>query len=113
MLKQAQTATRQAAETVAEEMDAAAREAAAKEAKYREGAFHYYLMQKFDLTQRESEVLRLFMEGLTVKQIAEHEVVSESTVKTHLSNVYPKLGVSTRKEAQKKIQAERERFFTA
>ena len=110
MLKQAQRATVEAASEAVAEVDAIA---AAKEAKYREGAFHYYLMQKFDLTQRESEVLRLFEGGLTVKQIAEEQVVSESTVKTHLSNVYPKLGVKTRKEALAKIQSEREHFFTA
>ena len=110
MLKQAQRATVEAASEAAAEVDAIA---AAKEAKYREGAFHYYLMQKFDLTQRESEVLRLFEDGMTVKQIAEEQVVSESTVKTHLSNVYPKLGVKTRKEALAKIQSEREHFFTA
>ena len=110
MLKQAQSATVEAASEAAAEVDAIA---AAKEAKYREGAFHYYLMQKFDLTQRESEVLRLFENGLSVKQIAEDQVVSESTVKTHLSNVYPKLGVKSRKEALAKVQSERENFFTA
>ncbi|MBQ3386178.1 MAG: LuxR family transcriptional regulator [Eggerthellaceae bacterium] len=110
MLRQAQNATVEAASEAMAEVDAIA---AAKEAKYREGAFHYYLMQKFDLTQRESEVLRLFETGLSVKEIAEEQVVSESTVKTHLSNVYPKLGVKTRKDALKKVQSERENFFTA
>ncbi|MBR3257409.1 MAG: response regulator transcription factor, partial [Eggerthellaceae bacterium] len=110
MLRQAQNATVEAASEAMAEVDAIA---AAKEAKYREGAFHYYLMQKFDLTQRESEVLRLFETGLSVKEIAEEQVVSESTIKTHLSNVYPKLGVKTRKDALKKVQSERENFFTA
>lgn len=114
MISQAQTATKDAVEKVTEELDAATEAAAkeaAKEAKYREDAFHYYLMQKFDLTQRESAVLRAFEEGASVREIAEREVVSESTIKTHLSNVYPKLAVKTRKEALTKIQSEREHFF--
>jgi NarL family two-component system response regulator LiaR len=52
-----------------------------------------------DLTQREHEVLKLMVDGLTNAEIAERLVVSLSTVKTHVSSVIAKLGASTRTEA--------------
>jgi NarL family two-component system response regulator LiaR len=52
-----------------------------------------------DLTEREREVLDLIVEGQTNPEIADHLIISESTVKTHVSNILSKLGVSTRTEA--------------
>lgn len=52
-----------------------------------------------DLTPREREVLELMVEGLHNNQIAERLVVSRATVKSHVSNVLAKLGVSSRSEA--------------
>jgi NarL family two-component system response regulator LiaR len=52
-----------------------------------------------DLTEREREVLALIVEGQTNPEIADRLIVSESTVKTHVSNILSKLGVSTRTEA--------------
>ena len=51
------------------------------------------------LTPREVEVLRLVAEGLANKQIAVRLQVSEKTVKTHVSNILAKLGVSARIQA--------------
>ena len=51
------------------------------------------------LTPREYEVLRIAAEGLSGPQIAERLVVSPATVKTHFSNIYEKLGVSSRAAA--------------
>jgi DNA-binding NarL/FixJ family response regulator len=51
------------------------------------------------LTERESEVLRLVASGASNRRIARHLSVTEQTVKFHLSNVYRKLGVSNRTEA--------------
>lgn len=52
-----------------------------------------------DLTEREREVLKLMVEGLTNNQIAERLVVSRSTVKFHVSSILSKMGVSSRTEA--------------
>jgi DNA-binding NarL/FixJ family response regulator len=43
-------------------------------------------------------VVELVMEGLTNPQIAERLFVSAQTVKTHMKNVFRKLGVSSRAE---------------
>ncbi len=51
------------------------------------------------LTPRESEVLALACEGLTVRQISSRLYVSEATTKSHLAGIYRKLGVSSRAQA--------------
>lgn len=52
-----------------------------------------------DLTEREREVLALMVEGLNNTQIAGKLSVSPSTIKSHVSNILSKLGVSSRTEA--------------
>ena len=51
------------------------------------------------LTPRELEVLRLLATGATNKAIAENLVLSERTVDRHVSNIFGKLGVSSRAAA--------------
>lgn len=53
----------------------------------------------YDLTDREKEILNLMVEGLPNTAIADRLVVSQSTVKFHVSNVLSKLGVGSRTEA--------------
>jgi NarL family two-component system response regulator LiaR len=53
------------------------------------------------LTEREEEVLVLLVNGLSNAVIAERLCVSQGTVKFHVSNIYHKLGVSSRIEAVK------------
>lgn len=53
------------------------------------------------LTQRESEILRLLVNGLTNKQIAIELDLQEITVKIHVRNVYRKIGTQNRAQAVK------------
>ena len=52
-----------------------------------------------DLTDREREVLDCLGDGLTNQQIAGRLFIGETTVKTHVSRVLTKLGVSSRVQA--------------
>jgi DNA-binding NarL/FixJ family response regulator len=52
-----------------------------------------------ELTEREEEVLGMLAKGWTNTKIANELSVSERTVRFHLSNIYDKLGVSSRAEA--------------
>ena len=51
------------------------------------------------LTAREIEVLHLIAEGASNRAIAERLVISERTVKAHVTNLFGKLGVASRTEA--------------
>jgi DNA-binding NarL/FixJ family response regulator len=51
------------------------------------------------LSVREMEILLLVARGRSNRQIASALTVSEATVKRHLANAYPKMGVSSRGEA--------------
>lgn len=48
------------------------------------------------LTKREREIILLLGEGLRNKQIADRLLVSETTVRHHLTSIFSKLGVSSR-----------------
>lgn len=51
------------------------------------------------LTERELEILQLMAKGAANKEISAQLSISESTVKTHISNIFQKLGVNDRTEA--------------
>ncbi|HEX2833168.1 MAG TPA: response regulator transcription factor [Thermoanaerobaculia bacterium] len=69
--------------------------APAAAAKLAEGLTH------MSLTPRELSSLRLMADGKTNKEIAQQLGISERTVKTHLSHLFEKLGVTSRTEAVK------------
>jgi NarL family two-component system response regulator LiaR len=52
-----------------------------------------------ELTERELEVLRLIASGLNNREIANTLVISEKTVKTHVSNILSKLHLGDRTQA--------------
>ena len=51
------------------------------------------------LTQREEEVLDLLTQGITYKGVAQKLFISETTVKTHVNNIFQKLQVNDRTQA--------------
>ena len=53
---------------------------------------------RFNLTAREMEILAAVVAGCSNKEIARQFKLSENTVKHHVSNIFDKMGVSTRVE---------------
>ncbi len=51
------------------------------------------------LTEREAEVLKYLCDGYNYKRVAQKLFISESTVKTHINNVFTKLKVNDRTQA--------------
>jgi DNA-binding NarL/FixJ family response regulator len=54
---------------------------------------------KPQLSQRETQVLALLADGLSVPALARQLFIGESTAKTHISKVYEKLGANNRAQA--------------
>jgi DNA-binding NarL/FixJ family response regulator len=86
---------------VANELDAAlaaaVRSAAAGQVSVPRSMRH--LVSPPALTHREKEIVSLVIQGLTNGQIAARLFLAESTVKTHLSSAFRRLGVKSRREA--------------
>lgn len=61
-------------------------------------------LQLLGLSGRELEVLQLIEQGLSNQKIADRLFLSLSTVKTHTSNIYSKLGVKNRVQALQKAR---------
>lgn len=60
-------------------------------------------IKEFDLSDRETEVLKLIAQGYKNLEIAEKLFVSQNTIKSHIKNIYIKLDVKNRIEALKKV----------
>jgi pimeloyl-ACP methyl ester carboxylesterase len=56
-------------------------------------------LAQYNLTDREAAILRLICDAKSNKQIARDLDVSEKTVRNHATNIFAKLGVTTRAEA--------------
>lgn len=61
-------------------------------------------MEQLGISSREMEILQKVAEGLSNKEIGEVLFVSESTVKTHVSNIFIKLDVKRRTQAVQKAK---------
>lgn len=57
----------------------------------------------FDLTRREEDVLVLLASGRTASEVARELVVSSNTVKTHIRNLYRKLGINRRGDLAERL----------
>lgn len=66
----------------------------------------YLQMEQAGLSNREQEVAWLLLKGCRNLQIAEELYISEATVKKHVSRIYEKTGVMSRKEFREKYQGE-------
>lgn len=62
-------------------------------------------IEKFNLNDREYEILHLIAKGLSNKEIAEQLFLALPTIKTHISNLYLKLDVKSRTQAIYKAQS--------
>lgn len=62
---------------------------------------------KYNLTEREVEVLKLLTKGCSVKYIAAELNIAFETCRSHLKNIYNKLHVNCGKEAIAKVLAEK------
>ncbi|MEJ7786945.1 MAG: LuxR C-terminal-related transcriptional regulator, partial [Solirubrobacteraceae bacterium] len=60
------------------------------------------------LTEAERQVAMLVAEGLTNPEIAERLLVSLAAIKAHVSSIFPKLGVSGRREIARQVQRRRQ-----
>ena len=58
-----------------------------------------YIKEKIDLTEREKEILRSLVDGMSYKMIAATCFISIDTVSGHIKNIYKKLQVHSKSEA--------------
>jgi len=58
----------------------------------------------FFATAREKEVLKLILDGMSSKAVADKLCISKRTVDFHLANVYEKLDVKSRMQAAVKLE---------
>ena len=56
------------------------------------------------LSEREQDVLKLLPSNLTTPEIADQMILSVNTIRTHIKNIYQKLGVHKRYEAVRKAE---------
>jgi ligand-binding sensor domain-containing protein/DNA-binding CsgD family transcriptional regulator len=61
------------------------------------------VIETYDLTAREQEILRFVLQGARNKDIEKKLFISASTVRNHISNIYQKLGVRNRLELINRI----------
>ncbi|MDD3169074.1 MAG: response regulator transcription factor [Eubacteriales bacterium] len=57
------------------------------------------LKDKFELTERETDIARALVEGMTNREISDSLYLTQGTVKNYLSGIYSKIGTSDRAKA--------------
>ena len=81
------------------------------QAAYKEIAFFYLLGQKYGLSQREIEVLPLLVNRMAARTIADELCISQATAKTHIRNIYTKLGVHSQEDLIAQVNQQRGSLF--
>ncbi|PFG58197.1 regulatory LuxR family protein [Vibrio sp. ES.051] len=66
-----------------------------------------------NLTKREIQIFKRIIEGNSNLEISEDLFIAESTVKTHIYNIYKKLNVTNRKEAIQKAMCIKNLYFSS
>jgi DNA-binding NarL/FixJ family response regulator len=61
------------------------------------------IVEDYQLTVRENEILYSLVDGLSYKKIADKYCVSISTIRTHICNIYNKLHVNSKAEAVARV----------
>lgn len=60
-------------------------------------------LNAYDLSAREEDVVKLVVGGLSTKQIADRLFIAEHSVQRHLTNIFEKVGVRSRRELVKQL----------
>lgn len=63
---------------------------------YEEDRLTKYFIEKYAITNKETEIIELILNGLTYKQIAEKLFISPKTVDNHVQSIYKKLNVTSK-----------------
>ena len=61
------------------------------------------VLHEANLTEREAEILRLLIKGLSYKEIASNIFISIETLNSHIKNIYRKLNVHSRGELASRL----------
>lgn len=62
------------------------------------------LSESFKLSEREKDVFKRLISGYTIAMISEELYISESTVKTHISKIYSKFNVASKRDLLIKVK---------
>lgn len=62
--------------------------------------------KRYDLTKREEEMLEMLAEGMSNQQIGSRAFIAVGTVKTHVHNIYAKLGIKGRADLAEFLERE-------
>ncbi|HOW43813.1 MAG TPA: two-component regulator propeller domain-containing protein [Candidatus Aminicenantes bacterium] len=68
------------------------------------------VLEKFSISRREGEIVRLLLAGKSNKQIEDELYIAMATVKIHVHNIYRKVGVGSRLQLVLKLQQEAQKL---
>lgn len=74
----------------------------------KEGSFTGYFLDKYNITEREQEIIEKLLSGLSSKEIAEKVFISPKTVDNHIYNIFRKLGINNRLQLVQMINSNSE-----